>query len=208
MSKFQWIINNAAQIDVNDLTLTASTVTRDGRVRSVVRGSQPWVFTVTLPNGARWTDYRDLYAEAQRFEKTQTQTIQFNHTGHEWMFSYQGTMTPQDPSDGSFLGSWSEGSTTFTMTGGTGLQDTIRVKAGDIVQLGPNGYVYKIVETAMAGQTTNIRVHRPIIESGSGKVFVGEFCTFTVICTQFPKPVFFAQNQVGWSSAFIFTEVI
>lgn len=208
MSKFQWIINNASQIEINDLTMTASTVTRDGRVRSVLRGAQPWVFTVTLPNGPRWTDYRTQYAEAQRFEKTIPQTIQFNHTGHEWMFEYRGTMTPQDPGNGTFNGEWVKGQTTFTMTGGTGGQNTTRVVAGDLVQLGVNGYVYKIVETASAAQTTQIRVHRPILESGSGLVFVGEFCKFEVICTQFPKPVFFEQNQVGWSSPFIFTEVI
>lgn len=208
MSKFQWVINNAAQLDINDLNMTSSTITRDGTVRSVTRGGQPWVFTVTLPNGPRWSDYRVQYAEAQRFEKSIPQTIQFNHTGHEWMFAYQGTMTPQDPNQGTFNGEWTKGNTTFTMTGGTGLSDKTRVVAGDIVQLGVEGYVYKIVETAFAAQTTQIRVHRPIIEAGSGLVFVGEFCKFEVICTQFPKPVFFEQNQVGWSSAFIFTEVV
>jgi hypothetical protein len=201
---FQWIINNAAQIDVNTQPLIASTVTRDGTVRSVSRGGQPWVFTVTMPDGPRWTDYRELQATAERYDRHTSQTIQFNNSGHDWLFAYQGGLTPPN-GNGTFNGDWSTGFDTFTMTGGTGSGN--RVVAGDFVQLG-TGAVYKVVETSAANDNS-IRVHRPIIDaSGTGQVRVGVNCVFTVICTEFPRPVIFARNQVRWSGPFIFAEVI
>lgn len=201
---FQWIINNASQIDVNTQPLIASTVTRDGTVRSVSRGGQPWVFTVTMPDGPRWTDYRELQATAERFDRHTAQNIQFNASGHDWMFAYQGDLTPPN-GNGTFNGDWSTGFDTFTMTGGTGSGN--RVVAGDFVQLGTGG-VYKVVETSAANDTS-IRVHRPIIDApGTGQVRVGVNCVFTVRCTEFPRPVIFARNQVRWSGPFIFVEVI
>jgi hypothetical protein len=202
---FQFIIDNAAEIIVNNQPLVASTTTRDGTVRSVSRGGQPWVFTVTLPDGPRWTDYREAISTAQRYDRHTAQTIQFNNSGHDWLFEYQGDLTPPNP-NGSFNGDWSTGFDTFTMTGGTGSGN--RVVAGDFVQLGANGHVYQVVETSSVIDTS-IRVHRPIIEnSGSGDVFVGSDCTFTVKATQFPQPRIFAYNQVGWTGAFVFVEEI
>lgn len=200
---FQAIINNAAEIIVNNQGIVASTTTRDGTVRSVSRGGQPWVFTVTLPDGPRWTDYREIIGTAQGNDRHTSETIQFNNSGHDWLFSYQGDLTPPN-ANGSFNGDWSTGFDTFTMTGGTGSGN--RVVAGDFVQLGATGHVYQVVETTTGN---SIRVHRPILEApGTGDVFVGTACTFTVKATQFPQPRIFARNQVGWTGAFVFVEEI
>jgi hypothetical protein len=195
---FQWIIDNAAEIITNTQGIVSSTVTRDGTVNSVSRGGQPWVFTVTLPDGPRWSDYRELIATAERYDRHTAQTINFANSNYDWMFEYQGDRT------GPFQGDWGSGFDTFTMTGGTGTGN--RVVAGDFLQLGPSGHVYKAVETTTGN---SVRVHRPIIEApGTGTVAVGGSCNFVVKCTQFPKPRIFARNQVGWTGAFVFVEVI
>jgi hypothetical protein len=200
---FQNIINRAAEIIVNSQGIVAQTAARDGRIRSVSRGGQPWVFTVTLPEGPRWTDYREIIATAERYDRHTAQDIQFDGTGQEYLFQYQGDLTAPN-ANGSFNGDWSTGFDTFTMTGGSGSGN--RVVAGDFVQLGANGHVYKVVETTTGN---SVRVHRPIIEaSGTGNVFVGVDCTFTVKASQFAQPRIFGYNQVGWTGAFVFVEVI
>jgi hypothetical protein len=202
---FQWIIDNAAEIVVNTQGIVSSSVTRDGTVSSVARGGQPWVFTITLPDGPRWTDYRELIATAERYDRHTEQSINFANSNYNWMFAYQGDLTPPN-GNGTFNGDWGSGFDTFTMTGGSGTGN--RVVAGDFLQLTTSGHVYKVVETS-ASNDNSIRVHRPIIEAaGTGEVSVGGACNFRVKCTQFPKPRIFARNQVGWTGAFIFVEVI
>lgn len=202
---FQWIINNAAEIQINNQPLVSSTTTRDGVTRTVSRGGQPWVFTVTLPEGPRWQDYREQIGQAQRYDRHTAQDINFAHSGLDWLFPYQGDFTPPNP-NGTFNGDWSTGFDTFTMTGGTGT--TNRVVAGDFVQLTASGHVYQVVETSGA-VSTSVRVHRPIIEaSGTGDVYIGTDVVFTVKCVEFPQPRVFARNQVGWTGPFVFVEVI
>ena len=195
---FQFIIDNAAEIITNNQPMVAATTTRDGTVRSVSRGGQPWVFTVTLPDGPRWSDYREAISTAQRYDRHTAQTIQFNNPGHSWLYSYQGDRT------GDFLYDASQGFDTLTVTGGTGSGN--RFVAGDLIQLGAAGHVYQVVTTTTG---TSVRVHRPIIDaSGTGTLIRGVDCTFTVKATQFPQPRIFAQNQVGWTGSWVFAEVV
>lgn len=200
---FQFIIDNSAEIIFNNQPMVAATTSRDGTVRSVSRGGQPWVFTVTLPDGPRWVDYREAISTAQQFDRHAESTIKFNNSGHDWLFAYQGDLTPPNV-NGTFNGDWSTGFDTFTMTGGTGSGN--RVVAGDLVQLGATGHVYQVVQTTTGN---SIKLNRPIIDaSGTGDVFVGVDCEFTVKATQFPQARMFAYNQVGWTGSFVFVEVI
>lgn len=200
MSAFQWIIDNAAAIEIDTQPVVASTTTRDGTVRSVSRGGQPWVFTITMPQGPRWSDYRGFIANADRYDRHTTQTIQFNNTGHDWLLAYQGDMT------GPFYATWTTGASTFTMSGGTG-SSGYRVRAGDLVQLGASGSVYKVLED-VAYNASTVRVHRPIIDTSDAGVAmnVGADCVFTIKATQFPTPRIFARNQVSWNGPFVFVE--
>lgn len=200
---FQNIINRATSLEVNSLAMVSSTTTRDGRVKSVSRGAQPWVFTVQLPEGPRWTDYREIIGLAQRYDRHTAQDISFNGSGQEYLFQYQGDLTPPN-ANGTFNGTWSKGYSQLTITGGTGSGN--RLVAGDFIQLTSTGYVYQITQTSTG---TSFTLNRPIIdESGSGDIYVGVDCTFSVKCTEFPRPIIFGYNQVGWSGPFIFTEVI
>jgi len=195
---FQWVINNAAQIGVNTKRITAITQTRDGTVRTVSRGSQPWIFEVRLPDGPRWSEYRQDIAKAEALGSVTADSIGFDHTGHEWMFAYQGDMT------GTMTGTWTEGAFSITVSGGTGTG--FRFRAGDFIQLGSGGRVYQVTADVASGSTT-VPLHRPVIETtGSGTVFRGESCIFEVICVQFPNWNLFARDQVGWDGPFIFVE--
>lgn len=197
---FQWIIDNASEITVDSKPIVASTITRDGIVRSVQRGAQPWTFTVTLPNGPRWQDYRENVALAENLGRFTDSTIQFNNPGLDYLFGYQGDMT------GNLSASWTNGATTLSVSTPFG-ETGNKLVAGDIIQLTTNGPVYR-VKTTVPHTSNTVSVHRPILDnSGSGTLKVGANCVFTVRCTQFPNWSIFERDQIGWLGSFIFTEV-
>lgn len=203
---FQWVIDNAESIRFDNRPMTSQTQTRSGVTRTVLRGSQPWIFEVTPPAGPAWNEYVYNWGLSSRYGRHEQTTITFSLSGLSWMFAYRGELTNLTTLNASFT----RGNTDITLTGGSGAS-TYRFRAGDIIQLG--NYVYMITRDVGAADTNNITVHRPIIESGSasaslGTLKVGSNCEFTVICTQFPNPIAFARNQISWDSPFIFTEVI
>lgn len=195
---FQFIIDNASSITIDTRATVASTVTRSGVTRSTVRNHQPWVITVEFPTGPRWVDYRRLIAEAERFDRHTVDTINFGASDLDWMFFYQG-----DGNISTQLCDYTAGFDTVNITGGS--PTAYRARAGDFVQLG--NYVYKVVDDT-AVPSTQVKLHRPVIESGSGTVKWGQNCEFRVKCVEFPNPVIFARNQVGFEGAFRFVEVI
>lgn len=198
---FQNIINYAETISINTRPLVASTTTRSGITRATSRGGQPWVFEVKLPDGPRWEDFRSIISDAESLDRHTTGNIQFNHTGHEWMFNYQGDLNPSSQTS-----SWTKGSSQVTVSGGG--TSGYRARKGDFIQLKPGGYVYKITNDAL-WSTTTLELHRPILDdSGSSVPRYGQFCVFTVRCVEFPNWTIFARNQVGWSGSFVFVEEI
>jgi len=197
---FQWIIDRANAIEFDAREITSITTSRSGYSRTVSRGGQPWDFTVTLPDGPRWIDYRSDYANALASGRHTAETIQFNNPGHAWMFAYQGDMDLTGAT-----ATYTQGNSAITVQGGTG--SGYRFRAGDLIELG--SYVYKVVSDVLSS-STQVTLHRPVIEaSGSGvSIAVGADCEFSVKCVEFPRPVFFAINQVGWSGPFRFVENI
>lgn len=195
---FQWIIDNASGLTINTRAVVANTITRDGITRSTVRNSQPWQFEVEFPSGPRWEDYRIDLAKAEGLDRYGSADINFAQSEFDWMFPYQG--------DGEIDGQqadWTAGFDTVTVTGGN--VSIYRARAGDFIQLGD--YVYKVIRDVPV-PTNSIKLHRPVIESGSGFVKWGPDCVFTVKCVEFPSPVIFARNQLGFSGPFRFVEVI
>ncbi len=197
---FQWIIDSAESISIDTRSVVSSTVARDGTTRSVTRGGQPWRIEAKLPDGPKWSTYRPLIAAAERLDRYSTATIAFNNANLSWLYGYQGNWT------GSLTGTWTAGDSSFYVTGGTGSGYVFR--AGDLVQLGTGGYVYKIAQDLPTGGPTFPVIHRPIIESGSGTVFIGTQITMTVRCIDFPRWTIFARDQVSWSGPFVFVEEI
>lgn len=202
MSNFQWIVDNATSLTVDSRSIVASTTTRSGITRSIERGGQPWVFTVLLPDGPRWTEYRQAIALAEARDKHTQDTINFSANDLGYIYSYQGDLDTTTLS-----GSWSLGAKTCTITGAALPGAQYHFRAGDLVQLGTNGYVYKVAQdNPVPGGPVSL--HRPIIEAGSGTVTVGQDVSFTVKCVEFPRWNIFGYNQVAWDGPFVFVEVI
>lgn len=196
---FQWIFDSAQSVSIDSRDFTAHTVTRSGIHRATTRGGQPWRFTVTLPNGAGWSDYRGLQASALELGRHTSDQIQLNTTGTDWYMAYQGDQT------GTLTASWNLGATSFTVGGASDPGYTVR--AGDLVQLGD--YVYMVTRDVIAGASSTIHIHRPTITGGTTtNMKLGGDCVFTVRCTSFPTYGPIARNQIGWDAPFEFTEVI
>lgn len=204
---FQWIFDNATNISVNTQPIVAQTVTRSGITRAVNRGGQPWVFDVNLPSGPRWDEYRPYLSAIERFDRHTEDTVQFNHTGQEYLFAYQGDMT----SITNTTANWTQGFDTISI-GGTDRSTATNYyfRAGDFVQLGTSGSVYKVVTDAIPPNTSGIKLHRPIREATSEAepIRIGENCVFTLRLTQIPRWRVFGYNQVEFEGSFQFVEVI
>ena len=200
---FQTVIDNASEISVERKAVVASTLARDGTYRAVNRGAQVWTFTVRLPDGPRWTDYRQTISKIEQLDRFTAQTVQFNNTGHDWLFGYQGNSANIT----GFSASWTRGSTTITLTASPSTPSGFKFRAGDIIQLG-SGKVYTVAADVSSASNT-VTLHRPVLDAtGSGVLQVAENCQFSVKCIEFPSWRLFERNQVGWSGAFVFIEVI
>lgn len=198
---FQWIIDNAESIGIDTKQVVGQTITRDGTVRSTGRGGQVWKFTVKLPDGPSWTESRANIARAEALDRTTTANIQISDAGQSWLIKYQGNVanasavTATVPSSGN----------TITLTGGQA-GSGYNFKAGDIIQLGASGHVYKVSADVAAGSNT-VTLHRPILDAaGNVTLKIGAACTWNVVCTSFPNWNIFARDQVGWDGPFVFYE--
>lgn len=199
---FQFVIDNASSISINRKQVVASTTARDGTIRNVGRGGNTWRFEVTLPNGPRWSDYRNDISKLEDLGRTTEGTFSFNNSGHSWLVGYQGNSVNYT----SFVASWTQGQTSITLTTSPTTSSGYKFKAGDFIQLGASGKVYTVAED-VAFNSNSVKVHRPILDStGNGTLRVAENCVWTVYCSQFPEWDIFARDQVGWSGSFIFEE--
>jgi hypothetical protein len=202
---FQYVIDNAESISINRLKSVAQTVSRDGTTRSVSRGGQVWRFEVKLPDGPKWSEWRTKISEIEALDKVTTGNIQINSAGHSWLSAYQGNSVNST----GFYGTWTQGSYTVTLTTSPTTTSGYKFRAGDFIQLKSTGRVYTVAAD-VAYNSNTVTLHRPIIDnSGTAQnLVVGQNCTWTVICTQFPQWNIFARDQVSWSGPFVFTEVI
>jgi hypothetical protein len=200
---FQWIIDNAESIGIDRRKVTASTQSRDGTVRTVSRGSQAWRFEVKLPDGPRWTDYRQNISKAEALDRITTSTVQFNDTGLNWFIKYQGNSVNYT----GFVATITQGSNTITLTSSPTTSSGFKFRAGDFIQLGSSGKCYTVAAD-VAFNSNTVTLHRPVIDSSASGVAlrVAENCVFTVICKEFPTWSLFARDQVSWSGPFIFYE--
>lgn len=200
---FQYVFDNAASLSMDRMKVVASTTARDGTTRSVSRGGQFWRFTVRLPDGARWTDWRSKISELEKLDKVTNDTIQLNN--YDYLSGYQGDCNTRS----GFIANIVEGSDTIVLTSTPTLASGNLFKAGDLIQLGSSGKVYTVAAD-VAYNETDVVLHRPVLEATSSGVVlsVGQDCSFTVKCVQFPQWDIFAYDQVSWSDAFVFHEVL
>jgi hypothetical protein len=199
---FQWIVDNAESLSIDRMKVIASTTARDGVVRSVSRGSQITRFTIKVADGLPWTTIRNYISKAEALDKVTSAPISLNHSGYDWLVKYQGNSS----SSTSFVGTWTQNSNVITITGGGSTPSGYKFRAGDFIQLGNNNVYTVAVDCPY--NSSSVTLHRPVIEAtASGALKVGEACSWTVRCTNFPKWNLFARDQVSWDGEFTFVEV-
>ena len=204
---FQYIIDNASTINFDRSPVVAQTLSRDGTIRATSRGGSNWKFTVSFGN-ASWTDLRTQLESIESKGRHTSDNINFNSSGHSWMFPYKGAIADRT---GWTTATLTAGNT-FTILGfGSATVNTgnVILKAGDLVQLGSTGHVYTVVNdvTKASGVNPVVTVHRPLIESGGGvTLVVGPACNFKVFCTKIPQATMFDYNLANFNGPFEFIE--
>ena len=197
---FQHIIDGAESISIDTRSRVAQTQSRDGTVRTVSQGSLPWRFEVKLPDGPRWSDQRGIISEIEAAGQTTAGTIQINLPGHAYLTEYLG-----NASNPAAITVTHTGTNQFTITGGAATSG-YTFRAGDLVQMGAAGAVYRVVSDVAYNQTT-VTVHRPIRETaGAYTLIVGQAVTWTVVMAQLPQWSIIQHNITGWSGSFVLIE--
>lgn len=199
------MIDRATTISWNQRPVVAQTIARNGLTRSVSRGNATWTFTVTMPDGPRYSDYRQALAEMESQGRTSEQTIDFASTGHSYIFGYQGDLAM--PGTYYVVGA-DVGDTSLEITAGNVVG--YKFRKGDIIQY--NNYVYQVTQDVL-GSASTINLHRPIIASDSpgGTIPIGIGAAqveWRVKCIQMPTYSLFGYDQLSWDGPFVFQEVI
>lgn len=208
---FQWVIDNAENISINNLRQTSQTTSRDGTVKTTSRGYVPRRFTVKMPDGMPWDVNRNYIQTLEDTGRINTNTVQFNNTGQDWMFFYQGDSANLTAfSGGVAIASVNNGSNIITLTSSDNTLTTgqYKFKTGDFIQLGSDS-IYTVKQN-VAYNGTSVILHKPVVESTATGVVLktGENCVFTLRCVVFPQWNIFARNQIAWSGAFEFIEEV
>ena len=205
---FQWVIDNAESISINNLRQTASTTARDGSVKIASRGYQPRRIEVKVPDGILWETIRSYINDIEQKDRISTEDIQFNNSGYDWMFAYQGDYTNLTAISGGVAeATIVNGSATITLTNsGTLTSGQFKFKKGDFVQLGTDS-VYTVTQD-VAYNSNSVVLNRPVVEADATGVVLqtGENCVFTVRCINFPQWTIYGFKQVAWSGPFVFVE--
>jgi hypothetical protein len=200
---FQTIFDYAQSISMKKTRKVAQTTSRDGVVRSTSLGGQVWEFEVKMPNGLPWTTMRPLIEAYEALDRVTTATVKINKSKHSWITGYQGNFV----NTSSITASFSTGNT-ITIVSSPVLTTGFKFKSGDLIQLGSAGKVYSVVNNVGPAETT-VTLHRPVRDStGTYALLVGQAVSWTVLCTELPRWNIFSRNQVEWSGAFKFVEVV
>ena len=200
---FQWIIDNAETISIDTQPIVGQSISRNNTVRATSRGGGIWRFTVKLPDGLSWTDYRGNISKAEALGRTTTATISINASGHSWLYKYQGNSANST----GFVASITGGSTTITLTTSPTTSSGFKFKAGDFIQLGSSGKVYRVAAD-VAFNSNTVTLNRAVEETSATGVAlrVGANCVWTVICTDFPQWTLVERDRLAWSGPFVFYE--
>jgi len=197
---FQTVFDNATTISINKKRKVSQTSSRTGVIKTTSLGGQLWEFEATLPDGPRYSDYRQLIEAMEVLDRTQQGTIQITQP---YITGYQGNL--QNISSGTVT--YTVGNSVAITSGLGGISSGYKFRAGDVVQLGSSGSVYSVAQD-VAYDTNAITFNRPIKESpGTYSLIVGPAVTWRVVCVQYPEYKIFGYDQISWSGPFIFSEV-
>lgn len=200
---FQYMIDNAAEIQYSCRPIISQTVARSGMIRSVSRGNAVWRFIVTPPSGVRYSDYKRALVDMEAQDAAGVQDIQINNPGYDYLFGYQGDITTTSrnfriPTSGNVI--YDDNTTTGW-----------RFKKGDLVQV--YNQVYMVENDVIGSGTGEIQLNRPLLLStGQGNETIacniGDNSIFKVKCINVPTYAIRGYNQVFFNGDFVFQEVI
>ena len=88
---FQWVIDNAETLSINKKKMVAQTVARDGKVRTVSRGTQPKRIEIKMPDGMSWSENKASIAAIEALDRISTGTISIPYSKFPW---YYGNVNP------------------------------------------------------------------------------------------------------------------
>jgi len=191
---FQWIIDNAQDVQINKRGVVASTMARDQTVRAVSRGGIIWRFTVTPATGLCYNNagIRSYIETIDNQDRYTPFTANFSHLN---LFPYQDTTPPTTITV-------TQGSATATINSGT-------LISGDVIQLTGSGAGQRVYSVYGNNSGTSVTLNRPVLEaSGTYSIVTGNSVQFRLICTQLPDYKINPGNIITWDKPFIFVEAL
>lgn len=201
---FQYFINRAQQITWNQRPTVAQTIARSGLIRSISRGNAVWRFEVTMPNGPRYSDYRQALSDLETSGSYTAEWIQFNTPGHNYIFGYQGNLPVTSGATPIYV---LNADSNVVFHNAVSIA-TPKFEKGDIFEL--NGHVYMVTQQVL-GNATNIYLHRPLVDAANDTTYnvnVGTAARFRVKCIDLPTYTLFGYDQISWNGPMVFQEVI
>lgn len=88
---FQWVVDNATSLSINNKDTVASTTSRNGTTRVVTRGNTKKTITVRLPDGPRWSEIRTNIAAAETLDRHTQAVITIPYASFPY---YYGNVDP------------------------------------------------------------------------------------------------------------------
>jgi len=199
---YQYIINNASEMQISNRRYVAQTQTRSGVVRSTSLNNSVWRFQVTMPSGVPWLEYRQYISTYERANRYTEVPINLSQSGFDYMYPYLG----DEPNIANVRCS--------VLNGGLRVQSGVTItsgnvfNAGDLIQL-VGGRVYQVTDPVAWDETT-IQTHRAPVDEDTGTydTNVGTAAEWQVICTNLPNWYFVDHKRIGWDGTFEFQEVM
>lgn len=231
MNSFQTVINYSARISMSKKRVSSQSISRSGMIKTASLANKvPWVFTVEMPPGLRYTDtgIREFLSELDDDGLRAAHPIELgsSNAGLTWLTAYQGDLTSAQIAQ---LRNHSDNATvqgsilTVDVQNVTGSSpNDILVKAGDFIQpLGGYLYPYVATQTVLIGDVTQVQnyqvqipVNRPVIQQAgythntSNGIAVGSDVTWTVKLLSAPEYSVNPDRLVEWDTALMFMEFI
>lgn len=215
----QRIIDGAETIEIKRQKLTGQSISRSGIIKtSTVASHQPWLLTVSFPDGLRFSENRDLVEELDRIDRSTESTIDIGNTnpGLNYITSYQGEFS-QSQLNAITVDTASASNITLNVSAVSGSISTdIVFEPGDYVQI-DSGYRYPYTVTQRVlrgvGNTITVPINRPFITQtgfsvGGQGILVGPSVTWRVICLTRPSWRIIPRDILGFSGEFELIEVI
>jgi len=187
----QTIINNSNQLTINRRKMVGIQYTRNEIPRvSETPTTNPWRFTVSLPNNLRYGTARSVLEAVDRLDRVLPEIITFsNLPSLSWIFRYQGTATLSQLNTitvSSFVGNQ------LTLTNLPVLPSTaVLFEPNDLIQIGTNPYPFTVSSQVVRGSsgTVTVTTGRPNILTnpvGGNSIIVGNACQFRMFCPNMP----------------------